>query len=97
MNSAGLVSVSSSLGHILESTPPQGGIVYDGPQSDGGNFDLDYTSDSTRLSAHWGGTFSDPHTGVSEYYWTVGSCYGCSDIQSWVNIGTATGEESSMK
>ena len=93
MNGAGLSSVSSSLGYILESSPPQGGIVYDGPQPQGANFDLDYTSDSTSLSAHWGGTFSDPHTGISEYYWRIGSCVGCGDIQSWASVGIATGKK----
>lgn len=97
MNGAGLTSVSSSLGYILESSPPQaqGGMVYDGPQPpQGGNFDLDYTSDSTSLSAHWGGAFSDPHTGISEYYWRIGSCLGCGDIQGWASVGIATGKRS---
>ena len=92
MNKAGLLSVSSSLGYILESSPPLGGVVYDGLQPQRGNFDLDYTSDSTSISAHWGGTFSDPHTGIAEYYWRIGSCLGCSDIQGWVSIGIATGK-----
>ena len=65
--------------------------MYDGPQTQEGNFDLDYTSDSTSLSAHWGGTFNDPHTGIAEYYWMIGNCPGCSDIQGWVSIGVATG------
>ena len=92
MNAAGLSSVSSSLGYILESSPPQGGTVYDGPQPEGGNFDVDYTSDSTSLSAHWGGTFSDPHSGIAEYFWTIGSCPGCSDLQGWTSVGIATGK-----
>lgn len=92
MNAAGLSSVSSSLGYVLDSSPPQGGMVYNGPQSQEENYDLDYTSDSTSLSAHWGETFSDPHTGISEYYWRIGSCLGCDDVQSWASVGIATGK-----
>lgn len=92
INSAGLTSTSSSLGYVLDSSPPQGGMVYDGPQPQEGNFDLDYTSDSTSLSAHWGGTFTDPHTGIVEYYWAIGSCPGCTELQDWNSIGIATGK-----
>ena len=66
--------------------------MYDGPQPQEGNLDLDYTSDSTTLSAHWGGTFSDPHTGISEYYWAIGSCPGCTELQGWNSVGIATGK-----
>ena len=93
MNSVGLSTVSSSLGYVLDSSPPQGGIVHDGPQHQDRNFDLDYSSDSTSLSAHWGGTFTDPHTGISEYYWAAGSCPGCSELLGWSSVGIATGKD----
>ena len=92
VNSVGLTSISSSLGYILDSSPPQGGIVYDGPQPSQGNFDLDYTSELTTLSAHWEGTFSDPHTGIVEYFWAIGSCPGCTELQAWNSVGIATGK-----
>lgn len=91
MNSAGLTSLSSSLGYILDESPPLGGIVHDGPKPQQGNFDLDYTADSTTLSAHWGGTFIDPHSGISEYFWAIGSCAGCTDLQGWSSVGMTTG------
>lgn len=87
-----LTSISSSLGYILDSSPPRGGIVYDGPQPQQGNLDLDYTSVSTSLSAHWGGTLDDPHTGIAEYYWAIGSCPGCYELQGWNSVGIATGK-----
>ena len=52
--------------------------------------DLDYTTISGELSSHWEG-FSDPHTGVTEYLWAIGSCAGCSNVQTFTSAGTATG------
>lgn len=91
-NGAGLTAVSSSLGYTLDVSPPEGGTVYDGPQTQGSGevFDLDYTASLTTLSAHWRG-FSDPHTGISEYFWAIGSCTSCSNVQEFTSVGVATG------
>ena len=89
-NGAGLAFLSSSLGYTLDSSPPEGGVVYDGPQPEGvGEIeDRDYVSSLTMLSAHWRG-FSDPHTGVLEYLWAIGTCAGCSNVQQFRNVGVA--------
>ena len=92
LNGAGLTSVATSIGYRLDTTPPNPGTVYDGPQPDSGDIlDQDYTTTTTTLSAHWRG-FSDPHTGVVEYYWAIGTCRGCSDIQTYQTIGVAVGK-----
>ena len=90
-NGAGLTSLSSSHGYILDSSPPEGGIVYDGPRPSEGVLDLDYTTSLTTLSAHWSG-FADPHCDISEYYWSVGTCSGCSNVQNYQSVGVATGK-----
>ena len=70
--------------------------MYDGPQIEGSGeiFDLDHTTSLTTLSAHWRG-FSDPHTGISEYFWSIGSCAGCSNVQGFTSVGVATGRSTS--
>ena len=71
--------------------------MYDGPQTQGSGevFDLDYTASLTTLSAHWRG-FSDPHTGISEYFWAIGSCTSCSNVQEFTSVGVATGTSASV-
>lgn len=93
-NGAGLSSLVVSPAYILDSSPPVRGVIYDGPQPNQGDvdvFDLDYTTSLTTLYAHWQG-FSDPHSAVVEYFWAIGTCSLCSDVQTFTSIGSATGK-----
>ena len=87
-NAAGLVTTTSSLGYLLDSSPPDVGRVFDGPPSSDG--DVDYWTDSAMLQAHWAG-FSDPHSDVVEYLWAIGSCPSCVDVQPFVTVGLKQG------
>ncbi len=91
-NGAGVVSVSSSPAYTLDSSPPDVGGVFDGPPtpSSPGGVDVDYWGDGRVLEAHWRG-FSDPHTSITEYWWTIGSCPECTDIQPWLSVGIQQG------
>ncbi|XP_078661603.1 uncharacterized protein LOC144905733 [Branchiostoma floridae x Branchiostoma belcheri] len=82
---AGLVSTASSHGYVAESSPPEAGFVHDGPSADPPN-DLDYQTDKTTISAHWGG-FHDPHTDIVSYKWSIGTCPMCKDVLEDVDLG----------
>lgn len=85
--------MSSSQTIIYDSTPPSPGLVFDGPRPVLGFQDLDYTSDYTVLEGHWE-PFLDPDTGVSEYWWGVGTCPNCTDVMPFTSIGLSTGTQS---
>ena len=87
MNRAGLVGVASSLPYLLDSSPPEVGVVYDGatPLSD-----EDYLTEEGVVRAHWRG-FADPHSEIVEYWWAIGTCQACSDIQPLVSVGVRQG------
>lgn len=87
-NAAGLVTTTSSLGYLLDSSPPDVGSVFDGPSSSHG--DVDYWTDSATLHSHWTG-FSDPHSDIVEYLWAIGSCSSCVDVQPFVSVGLEQG------
>lgn len=75
-----------SIGYIVDTSPPTAGVVLDGANME----DIDYCIDRTSYTAHWLG-FADPHSDVIQYEWAIGSCYGCTDIQSFVSVGLMTG------
>ena len=74
-----------SPGYMLDSSQPLKGKVYDGPQPFQGVSDLDYTTSLSTLHGHWQGYRS----GV-EYFWSIGTCCFCSDIQPLTTVGSAT-------
>ncbi|XP_078701246.1 uncharacterized protein LOC144927586 [Branchiostoma floridae x Branchiostoma belcheri] len=84
-NGAGLVSTAISHGYVAETSPPEAGFVHDGPAADPPN-DLDYQTDKTTISAHWGG-FHDPHTDIVSYKWSIGTCPMCKDVLEDVDLG----------
>lgn len=86
-NGAGLVSVVSSPGYVLDSSPPEVGVVFDGPP----HGDLSYWSDVGVVKAHWRG-FNEPHSRIVEYWWAIGSCPTCTDIQPLISVGLEQGE-----
>lgn len=92
-NKAGLSSVSTSQGYIVDLSPPSPGYVFDGPEVNGVDApgpDQDYGSSLSDLSAHWGGYY-DSGTGIVEYQWAIGSCTGCTDVIHWNCAGLGTG------
>lgn len=86
-NRAGLLSdVTSSNGQIVDASPPStgGASVSDGP-----NVDINFASSSTTLSANWAG-FAEPHTGITKYWYSIGTTAGASNTVSWTDNGAAT-------
>lgn len=90
INNAGLTAVVSSQSILFDASPPVPGRVFDGPRPVSGFWDLDYTVNHTHLLAHWE-PFSDSHSVVTEYYWGVGTCPGCTDVTSYISVGLYTG------
>ena len=81
--------MKTSIGYIVDSSPPTAGVVLDGADIE----DTDYFIDRTSYTARWVG-FTDPHSDILEYEWAIGSCYGCTDIQTFVSVGLMTGKVS---
>ena len=70
----------------MDTSPPEVGLVLDGRYGD----DVDYLTNRSSYTAHWEG-FTDPHSDIMEYAWAVGSCSGCTDIQTFISVGLMTG------
>ena len=69
----GLFSVATSWAFTMDLSAPSIGYVNDGEQNgDDATFDIDYQTERSKISAHWGG-FSDPHTHIKEYKVSVGT------------------------
>ncbi|OGS08420.1 MAG: hypothetical protein A2270_09010, partial [Elusimicrobia bacterium RIFOXYA12_FULL_51_18] len=85
-NWVGLQSgITSSNGQAGDSTPPTApGAVYD---SLGG--DITYVNSATQLAANWTAS-SDPESGISKYYYAIGTSAGGTNILGWTDNGTAT-------
>jgi hypothetical protein len=80
---AGNTVVQSSDGVLVDSTPPDIGIVRDGPgSSDAHNQPLG------PLAASWS-DFIDEGRGVAKYEWAVGSSPCATDVQSYTDVGMA--------
>lgn len=67
-----------------DGTDPIAGIVNDGLSGD-----LIVQLDRTSLSANWSG-FTDTESGIVRYEWALGTSPGATDIQAFVDVGTAT-------
>lgn len=91
-NGAGLVGVVSSLAYTLDSSPPEVGVVYDGQPPSEGVWDQDYWRDEREVAGHWEG-FADPHSGLAQYWWAVGTCPDCTDVQPFLSVGLRQGEQ----
>jgi beta propeller repeat protein len=85
-NGAGVFSkVVSSTGQIYDPTPP----TQISPVNDGPGPDIDFTPYPDRLSANWTPS-SDPETGISHYYYCVGTTPGAANIAGWTDNGPNT-------
>ena len=69
-NGAKLHKDAPSVIIIPDATPPSQGNVYDGATS---GVDIDYQADVKHVYGSWT-KFPEPHTGVKQYYFAVGSC-----------------------
>ncbi|KAK2183533.1 hypothetical protein NP493_308g03123 [Ridgeia piscesae] len=74
-NGAGLCVSVTSDGVIADTSPPVGGVVFDGIATE----DMDYQSSKSMLSAHWL-NFHDPESGLLYMEWWAGTTPGRSDI-----------------
>jgi len=85
-NGAGLFSnPASSNGQTVDSSPPTTvSYVYDGAGAD-----IDYSTDSDGLSANWS-LSSDSHSGLSGYWFAVGTIAGSDNVVTWTDNGNST-------
>jgi hypothetical protein len=57
--------------------------------NDGTGTDTDVTASSTALSANWPAS-SDAESGITEYWYSIGTSAGGTNILNWASAGTAT-------
>ncbi|XP_065175686.1 uncharacterized protein LOC135805560 [Sycon ciliatum] len=85
-NRVGLSSQVTTEPIVYDTTPPSIGTVLDGPV---GSKDENFTSDSTRLQAHWE-SIQDPDSDIIEFYWAIGTNPGGTQILPYTAIGLNT-------
>ncbi len=56
--------------------------------NDGLGADISATGSLTQLSANWTAS-SDPESGISAYYYAIGTSAGATDVSGWTSNGTA--------
>ncbi|XP_064643830.1 uncharacterized protein LOC135497820 [Lineus longissimus] len=80
-NKASLSSLVAALPVMYDVSPPLKGYVFDGKrdQAAAKHKDKNFQWDADHIWAHWDG-FTDPHSGVVSYSWSVGTCVGCGDV-----------------
>ncbi|CAH1259452.1 Hypp2286 [Branchiostoma lanceolatum] len=86
-NGAGLSVMAVSWPTVVDSSPPEPGVVYDGLPSPGQ--DADFQTELDTLHASWTG-FRDAHTAIMGYGWSVGTCPGCDDVMEAEHVGLLT-------
>jgi len=85
IDSVGITSsVVSSNGFGLDQSAPIVGTV-----SDGTGDDIDWTTETTVLSANWSG-FNDAYSGIDFYDYSIGSSSGATDVVDWTDIDTSS-------
>ncbi len=52
--------------------------------NDGVGADIQTTSSTTTLSANWANS-SDPHSGLTEYFYAIGTSQGATDVVNWTS------------
>jgi hypothetical protein len=86
LNFAELETTAVSNPFILDKTPPESGMVFDGDEY---MKDQAYQSSSSEISANWKG-FQDKESGITRYEVCVGSNAGLCDVSGYRNYGLAT-------
>ncbi|MFA6448244.1 MAG: YCF48-related protein [bacterium] len=85
-NGGGFLSgAANSNGQIYDGSPPSSPA----PVNDGPGPDIDFSTDTTKLSANWSAS-ADPHTGLSRYWYAAGTSPGASDFIEWTDNGIST-------
>ncbi len=84
-DAAGNLSAIGSEDVDVDWSAPLTSIIRDGLASD-----IDTTTDGTQLSANWQ-SFTDPHSGMMQYSYAIGTTAGDSNIVAWTSIGLNTG------
>jgi C1A family cysteine protease len=85
-NDAGLLSgVTNSNGQVVDASPPPSPASV----SDGTGADTDWATSLTQLSANWASS-SDPQSGVSKYWYAIGTTAGATDVAAWTDNGGNT-------
>jgi len=86
VNGVGLKSGPvSSDGITVDTTAPAAPSAV----NDGTGADLSYSTSTSQLSANWSGT-TDAESGISAYWYSIGTSTGASDTVSWTSTGAAT-------
>jgi len=83
-DSAGNWSNQDVLDINIDWTPSSNPIVLDGVTTD-----IDTTCNLTELSANWSVAL-DSNSGISTYYYSIGTSPGDTDLTGWINNGSAT-------
>nr|XP_006820035.1 PREDICTED: uncharacterized protein LOC102804825 [Saccoglossus kowalevskii] len=87
-NGAGMSAMAISWAVTIDTSPPEPGIVYDGERNSTFK-DFDYQFDTSKINAYWEG-FIDPHSGIVDYIWKIGTCRGCDDVMQEQHVGLVT-------
>uniref|UniRef100_A0ABM0GTS6 Uncharacterized protein LOC100370115 n=1 Tax=Saccoglossus kowalevskii TaxID=10224 RepID=A0ABM0GTS6_SACKO len=87
-NGAGMSAMATSWAVTIDTSPPEPGIVYDGERNSTVK-DSDYQFDTSNINAYWEG-FMDPHSGIVDYIWKIGTCRGCDDVMQEQHVGLVT-------
>ncbi|KAK3589123.1 hypothetical protein CHS0354_017089 [Potamilus streckersoni] len=82
-NRAGLVREAVSDAFLVDSSPPEGGVVRDGSINQ--TADLNYDTETRRISCHWS-DFQDPHSGIAYYKVGLGTQRGSINIAPLVDV-----------
>ena len=85
-NGAGLQSAVITSAAIKVDTTPPADIA---TVSDGAGLDIIYTTTNSQLSANWTAS-SDSESGISKYWYAIGTTIGGSNIAAWTDNGLAT-------
>ena len=68
----------------MDTSPPGKPVVRDGSGTD-----IAYTPNTHKLSANWDPS-SDPESGISRYWYKIGTTPGGSDVIDWIDNGRST-------
>ncbi|KAL3857349.1 hypothetical protein ACJMK2_012025 [Sinanodonta woodiana] len=86
-NRAGLMVLASSDAFLVDTSPPEGGVVIDGNYSQA--VDVDFDRELDHISSHWFG-FHDPHSGIAYYKIGIGTKKGMYDVEPLVDVRLRT-------
>ncbi|KAK3589130.1 hypothetical protein CHS0354_017096 [Potamilus streckersoni] len=86
-NRAGLMVQASSDAFLVDTSPPEGGVVSDGNYSQA--VDVDFDRELDQISSHWYG-FHDPHSGIAYYKIGIGTQKGIYDVEPLVDVHLRT-------